>query len=255
MSDTTANLALPYILAAQAQKHVTHNEALRLLDGLVQLSVFDRDLTAPPSSPADGDRYIVGSGATGDWTGWDGDVALRVDGAWFRLRPQTGWRAWVESEQALSVYDGSAWQLLSFADPPRFKAHPAADTPVAVDTWVTLPLTQTELNARGVFNTAAYRFTAPLAGTYAFGATLLYKVATSTTARMRGRLLLNGTSEIRGSFAEVSGGHTSGSKTLSLQAVAELVAGDTVELQAGFRVADGIIASDHTCFWARYCST
>jgi len=38
MSDATTNLALPYILAAQAQKHVTHNEALRLLDGIVQLS-------------------------------------------------------------------------------------------------------------------------------------------------------------------------------------------------------------------------
>jgi hypothetical protein len=155
----------------------------------------------------------------------------------------------VESEQALLVHDGSAWQLLTLADPPRFKAYPTADTPVAVDTWVTLPLTQTELNARGMFDAAAYRFTAPLAGTYTFGATLLYKVATSTTARMRGRLLLNGTTEIRGSFAEVSGGHTSGSTTLDLQAVAELSAGDTVELQAGFRVAEGIIASDHTCFW------
>jgi hypothetical protein len=47
MSDATTHLLLPYILAAQAQKHVTHNEALRILDGLVQLSVLDRDLTAP----------------------------------------------------------------------------------------------------------------------------------------------------------------------------------------------------------------
>ena len=249
MSDTTANLALPYILAAQAQKHVTHNEALRILDGLVQLSVLDRVLAAPPGSPADGDRYIVGSGATGDWAGWDGDIALWVDGAWFRLPPKPGWRAWVESEQTLWVYVGSAWQMLTLADPPRFKAYLTADTPITVDTWVTLPLTQTEFNARGVFDAATYQFTAPLAGTYAFGATLLYKVATSTTARMRGRLLLNGTTETRGSFAEVSGGHTSGSTTLGLQAVAELSPGDTVELQAGFRVADGIIASDHTCFW------
>ena len=61
MSDTTTHLLLPYLLAAQAQKHVTHNEALRLLDGLVQLSVLDRDLTAPvrPTIPSDGDRYIV----------------------------------------------------------------------------------------------------------------------------------------------------------------------------------------------------
>ncbi len=82
MSDATTHLLLPYILAAQAQKHVTHNEALRLLDGLVQLSVLDRDLTAPPGSPADGDRYIVCSGATGDWAGWDLNVALWTDGAY-----------------------------------------------------------------------------------------------------------------------------------------------------------------------------
>ena len=123
MSDATTHLLLPYILAAQAQKHVTHNEALRLLDGLVQLSVLDRDLTAAPGSPTDGDRYIVGSGATGDWAGWDLNIALWTDGAWLRLPPRTGWRAWVEEfdgsanspgeslpgERLLLVYDGADW--------------------------------------------------------------------------------------------------------------------------------------------------
>ena len=106
---TTTHLLLPYILAAQAQKHVTHNEALRLLDGLVQLSVLDRDLTVPPGSPADGDRYIVASGATGDWAGWDLNVALWTDGAWLHLPPRTGWRAWVEDEALLLVHDGAGW--------------------------------------------------------------------------------------------------------------------------------------------------
>ena len=43
----TANLALPLMAAAQAQKHVTHNEALVALDTLAQLAVLDKDLTAP----------------------------------------------------------------------------------------------------------------------------------------------------------------------------------------------------------------
>jgi hypothetical protein len=111
----TPHLQLPYILASQAQKHVTHNEALRILDGIVQLSVLDRDLTAPPGSPADGDRYIVASGATGDWAGWDGDVALWTDGAWLRLPPRTGWRAWVEDEGALIVFDGAGWMRIDAA--------------------------------------------------------------------------------------------------------------------------------------------
>ena len=75
----------------------------------MQLSVLDRDLTAPPGSPADGDRYIVGSGATGGWSGWDLNVALWTDGAWLRLPPRTGWRAWIEDEGVLLVYDGSTW--------------------------------------------------------------------------------------------------------------------------------------------------
>lgn len=66
-------------------------------------------MTAPPASSADGDRYIVGSGATGDWAGWDLNVALWTDGAWLRLPPRTGWRAWVEDEGLLLVYDGSGW--------------------------------------------------------------------------------------------------------------------------------------------------
>lgn len=109
MSDATTHLLLPYLLAAQAQKHVTHNEALRLLDGLVQLSVLDRDLTAPPASPTEGDRFIVASGATGDWAGWDLNVALFTDGTWLRLPPRAGWRAWVEDEGVLLVFDGADW--------------------------------------------------------------------------------------------------------------------------------------------------
>jgi hypothetical protein len=46
-------------------------------------------------------------------------------------------------------------------------------------------------------------------GTYLFGATLLYKVNSSTSARMRGRLVLNSATEIRGSYGEISGAHVS----------------------------------------------
>lgn len=109
MPDTSAHLALPFIMASQAQKHVTHNEALRLLDGIVQLSVLDRDLTDPPGSPAEGDRYIPASGAAGAWAGWDGSIAYWVDGAWMRLLPAPGWLAWVVDEAQAVIWTGSAW--------------------------------------------------------------------------------------------------------------------------------------------------
>jgi hypothetical protein len=112
MSDITTHLLLPYILASQAQKHVTHNEALRLLDAMVQLSVLDRNRTTPPASPADGDRHIVASGATGLWAGWDLNVAFWVDGVWMRLVPRPGWLAWIVAEQAFVVWNGTAWDFV-----------------------------------------------------------------------------------------------------------------------------------------------
>jgi hypothetical protein len=115
MADTSTNLLLPFILAAQAQKHVTHNEALRLLDGLIQLSVLDRNLATPPGSPAEGARYIVATGATGAWSGWAGDIALRSDGAWVRLPARTGWVVWVQDEAKVVVRIGAAWTPLDEA--------------------------------------------------------------------------------------------------------------------------------------------
>ncbi|WP_336065965.1 DUF2793 domain-containing protein [Nitratireductor rhodophyticola] len=108
--EQTAKLKLPYIMPSQAQKHVTHNEAIRLLDGLVHLSVRDRDLAAPPVTPDDGDCYIVGPAASGEWTGWERAIAYFVDGAWEKLAPVTGWRAWIVDEACLAVFDGAGWQ-------------------------------------------------------------------------------------------------------------------------------------------------
>src|SRR5690606_7107904 len=88
-----------------------------------------------------------------------------------------------------------------------------------------------------------------MAGTYLFGATLLYKINASATARMRGRLVLNGTTEIRGSFGESSATHVSLATAIWLQTMVPLTAGDTVELQGYFRVAGGYFAADHTSFW------
>ncbi len=74
---------------------------------------------------------------------------------------------------------------------------------------------------QGAFDAADNRFMVPGAGTYLFGATLLYKVNASTTARMRGRLVLNGTTEIRGSFGESSATHVTLATAVWLQTMSD----------------------------------
>lgn len=120
----TTHLRLPYLMAAQAQKHVTMNEALRLLDGIVQLAVLDRSRTAPPATPTEGDRHIPAAGATGDWSGWDGAIAYWIDGAWQKILPSPGWLAWIAGEAQAVIWTGSAW--LPVVDAMGFIAQAAA---------------------------------------------------------------------------------------------------------------------------------
>lgn len=122
MSEESARLRLPYIAASQAQKHVTHNEALTLLDTLCQASVIDKDLTTPPGSPAEGDCYIVAATGTGAWTGWDNRVVRYIDGEWRSYLPGAGsgegWLVYVQDEASLYVFSGSAWTLFASSAQP-----------------------------------------------------------------------------------------------------------------------------------------
>ncbi len=109
MTDT-ANLALPLIEAGQAQKHVTHNEALRILDAAIQIAVRDRNRSAPPAAPADGDRHLVAAAASGAWSGKDNAIATFQNNAWAYLQPRAGWCVWSIADEAMIVFDGTRWR-------------------------------------------------------------------------------------------------------------------------------------------------
>lgn len=106
---TSTHLKLPFILPAQAGKHVTHNEAIAALDTLAQLAVLDRDLSIPPASPAIGDRYIVGPMPTDDWAGKANHIATHDGAAWLFHAPQPGWLAFLLDENGLLAWSGTAW--------------------------------------------------------------------------------------------------------------------------------------------------
>jgi hypothetical protein len=106
------HLGLPFLEAGQAQKHVTHNEALRILDALVQLSVA-AVTASPPGSPEEGERHIVAEDATGPFDAKDNQVAVFEDGGWRFLQPRKGWRAWSEEAETLLIWSGTEWVSLA----------------------------------------------------------------------------------------------------------------------------------------------
>ncbi len=113
MSDTSPNLSLPYLMPSQAQKHVTHNEALQMLDALVQLRIEAFEENSPPASPATGVCYSLGASPTGDWAGHAGELAMRAEGSWSFVVPHQGWRAYGIADGTLRIWDGGSRVLLN----------------------------------------------------------------------------------------------------------------------------------------------
>lgn len=109
MSEATPRHNLPYIIPGQAQKEMTHNEALALLDALVGASVVSAGTDNLPGSPMPGQCWIVGSAPTAEWVGHDDELACWTEGGWRFLTPRTGTRVWVEDQHLWAERTGDGW--------------------------------------------------------------------------------------------------------------------------------------------------
>lgn len=106
---STPRFAFPYIQAAQAQKEVTHNEALLMVDALVSLSLEDRHLSAPPVSPQNGQVWFINGAGSGTWNGQSNKLAHYDSGQWYFYAIPDRLRAWIKDEAGYFVYSGGSW--------------------------------------------------------------------------------------------------------------------------------------------------
>jgi hypothetical protein len=95
---------------------ISFRQFLRMIDALVQSAVISRTLTAPPGSPANGARYIVGPSATGAWSGssnniavWTTDDPAAPTGEWNFYAPNAGFLVFCVAESQFLQWSGSAW--------------------------------------------------------------------------------------------------------------------------------------------------
>ena len=121
----TLRFALPLLAAAQAQKHVTHNEALLMLDGLAHLHLVSRDQSAPPAA-GEGEAYLVAAPASGLWDGREGRIAIWRDGVWHFHATFPGLMAYIADEDRTAVVTASGWRdLAPLMGPERLVARSA----------------------------------------------------------------------------------------------------------------------------------
>jgi len=105
----TLRCGLPLLQPAQAQKHVTVNDGLMRLDGLVNLVLQSVTAASPPVAVTDGQCWAVPFGAGGIWAGQAGRIAIGANGGWVFAEPQRGQRAFVLDQGLSALWDGVAW--------------------------------------------------------------------------------------------------------------------------------------------------
>lgn len=105
-TNTSPRHGLPFLFVGQAQKEYFVNEALARLDALLHPAVED-ELSNPPASPEDGQCWVVGASATGEWAGHDAAIACWQAGNWFFQTPQVGMQLFDKAAGRLARFDGS----------------------------------------------------------------------------------------------------------------------------------------------------
>ena len=105
---TSARHALPFLFQGQAQKEFFVNEALARLDALVH-PLIQGSAAAPPSTPAEGECWLIDTGASNSWSGHDGAIACFQSGNWLFIDPVDGMRVFDQSAGRFIRYDG-AWR-------------------------------------------------------------------------------------------------------------------------------------------------
>lgn len=110
MTESTPRHELPLLAPGQAQKEVSHNEALTALDLLIQPNVAGVGVDSPPAAPGVGQCWIVGAAPTGAWVGQARALAGWTSGGWRFAAAREGMTVWAGAGLGYARYQGGGWQ-------------------------------------------------------------------------------------------------------------------------------------------------
>lgn len=110
MTTNSDRFALPLLQAGQAQKELTHNEALALIDMLLHAQVESITAATPPGGAVVGQCWVVAPAAAGAWAGHDGQLACLTSGGWRFVAPRNGTHVLCAADGQSYTHNGTVWQ-------------------------------------------------------------------------------------------------------------------------------------------------
>ena len=107
----TLRLKLPLIHSNQAQKEITHNEALQMLDGIINPVVEAVSIAHPPEDSKAGELMLVGVQAEGMFSGHENKLAQNLGNNGWRFYSPSKWqKVTLEATGEEYVFDGKSWE-------------------------------------------------------------------------------------------------------------------------------------------------
>ncbi|MBA3940513.1 MAG: hypothetical protein C0520_04815 [Sphingopyxis sp.] len=140
----TPRFALPLLATAQAQKEITHNEALVLVDALLHAAVIAGPLAEPPPDAAEGQCWLVGAAPTGAWAGKTAAIAIRSAGGWRFAAAREGMSVVRLADGARLRFEGGAWVV------PPVVTSPSAGVTIDSEARATIALLIALLASHGL---------------------------------------------------------------------------------------------------------
>lgn len=192
-----------------ANWHADASTPALMQDGLAFFKITDR-LTAPPTSPTGGSRYIINGSPTGTWStlGFAEHQVIEADGngSWFAYTPAEGWLAYVEDENLYTAFVGTAWadqsgmaapssSVLKMAVWSDTKAQGTSGGTPTATAWTQHVLQTEDTNTITSASLASNQFTLP-AGSYHIHATVHFQ--STNVSAMRLRNITDGTTVAQG---------------------------------------------------------
>lgn len=126
MNIETYRHKLPLLAVGQAQKEHTHNEALSLVDSLLNLSVLtiandpsvaDEILNENPN--INGTSWLIGDQPSGIWQGHRNQIAIWSPNGWRYLMPIKGMQIYHEMLKCRIIFDDGQWILADSVEIPQ----------------------------------------------------------------------------------------------------------------------------------------